>query len=376
MIKLLSLFSGIGAFEKALSNIDEPYKTLAWCEIDKFASRSYCAIHGEKEENNLGDVCNVHMCDRLRETNLITWGFPCTQISLSGTQKGFVDDDGNLTASGLFFEGLRVIQEIQPCFAICENVAALATSKKWTNEFKIVLDSLSEAGYENYWKVLDARDYGVPQHRERVFIVSVRKDIARGFDFPKPFPLDKCIRDILEPENEIEEKHYLKPSRLEKLIWYNPPIQSHGIVTSGSLNTGYQRDRVLGVDGVAQTLAATDYKQPAQIDVRQIAKLDSHRNNPNQYRVYDDTGLSPTLTTMGGGGRQPHIPVNGGVRRFTPLECLRLMGFDDKDYKACKDVKMSDVQIYRQAGNSIVVDVLEEIFVELLNQYADVIDAD
>ena len=376
MIKLLSLFSGIGAFEKALTNIDEPYKTLAWCEIDKFASKSYCAIHNEKEENNLGDVCNVHMCDKLRETNLITYGFPCTDISLSGCKKGMIDEDGNMTRSGLFFEALRVIQEIQPPFAICENIAALATSKKWANEFKIVLDGLSEAGYENYWKVLDARDYGVPQHRERVFIVSVRKDIARGFDFPKPYPLDKCIRDILEPEESIEEKHYLKPSRLEKLIWYNPPIESCGIVTSGSLNTGYQRDRVLSVDGVSQTLFATDYKQPAQIDVRQIAKLESHRDNPNQYRVYDTDGLSPTLTTMGGGGRQPHIPTNGGVRRFTPLECLRLMGFDDKDYKACKDAGISDVQLYKQSGNSIVVDVLEEIFVELLNQYADVVDAD
>ena len=368
MIRVLSLFTGIGAFEKALKNRNIPYDLVAFSEIDKHAVESYCAIHNTPNSKNLGDVCNIHGGD-LTNINMITYGFPCTDIALCGKQQGLINADGNMTRSGLFFEALRIIDEVKPQFAVCENIAALAKTAKWSGEFKIVLDSLTEIGYRNYYAVLNAKDYGIAQHRERVFIVSVRDDVDHGFVFPKGNGESGCIADILEPEETVAEKHYLKPSRLEKLIWYNPPKEWNGIITNGSLETGHQRDRVYGISGVSATLTATDHKQPKQIDVRQIAKLDSHRDNPNQYRVYNPSGLSPTLTTMGGGGRQPHIPINGGVRRFTPLECFRLMGFDDEDYQKCVEAGVSDTQLYRQAGNSICVNVLEAIFDELSIQY-------
>lgn len=121
---------------------------------------------------------------KLHDIDLITYGFPCQDISQAGKQKGFTDTDGNLTRSGLFFEALRIIKDLKPAYAIAENVKAL-TSKKFEREFEIVRSSLNEAGYNNYTKVLNASDFGIPQNRERVFIVSIRKDIDDySFNFP------------------------------------------------------------------------------------------------------------------------------------------------------------------------------------------------
>lgn len=215
MLNVLSLFSGIGAFEKALSNLNIPYNLLGYCEIDKHASKSYSAIHGVSEELNLHDVTKVDSLDILDDVDFITYGFPCQDISNAGKQKGFTDENGNRTRSGLFFEALRIIEEFQPRFAIAENVKAL-TSKKFTEEFKTVLESLEEAGYNNYWQVLNAKDYGIPQNRERVFIISIRKDIDKGFTFPTPIPLELRLKDLLE--DEVDEKYYLSDERIANLI--------------------------------------------------------------------------------------------------------------------------------------------------------------
>lgn len=170
MLKLLSLFSGIGAFEKALENIDEPFEVVRYCEIDKYASKAYSLIHHLDENLNLKDVCSVNTEELPDDIDLITYGFPCQDISIAGKQKGFTDESGDLTRSGLFFEALRIIEETQPKIAIAENVKALV-GKRFTAEFKIVLDSLNDAGYKNYWAVLNAKDYGIPQNREREYLL-------------------------------------------------------------------------------------------------------------------------------------------------------------------------------------------------------------
>ena len=165
--------------------------------------------------------------------DLITYGFPCQDISNAGKQKGFTDEDGNRTRSGLFFEALRIIDEFKPKFAIAENVKAL-TSKKFTEEFKTVLDSLDEVGYNNYWQVLNAKDYGIPQNRERVFIISIRKDIDKGFTFPEPKPLTLRLKDLLE--NEVDEKYYLSNSQYEGLVkttFHQVSYQSRVLNTEG-----------------------------------------------------------------------------------------------------------------------------------------------
>lgn len=165
-MKDLSLFSGIGAFEKAISNLGIPLDLVAYCEIDKYASKSFAAIHGVSEEMNIGDITKVDAKKLPKDIDLVTYGFPCQDISLAGKQKGLFNADGTQTRSGLFFEALRIIEETQPRVAIAENVKNL-TSKKFAVQFKIVLDSLKAAGYNNYWQVLNAKDLG-KEIRQRV----------------------------------------------------------------------------------------------------------------------------------------------------------------------------------------------------------------
>jgi DNA (cytosine-5)-methyltransferase 1 len=215
-MKVLSLFSGIGAFEKALDNLHISYELVGYCEIDKYASKSYAAIHGVDESMNFGDITKVDETTLPNDIDLITYGFPCQDISLAGKQKGLFNEDGTQTRSGLFFEALRLIEATKPKIAIAENVKNLV-GKKFKEQFEIVLKSLEEAGYNNYWQVLNAKDYGIPQNRERVFIVSIRKDVDNGsFTIPTPIPLDLRLKDMLE--DEVDEKYYITNEQMGKIV--------------------------------------------------------------------------------------------------------------------------------------------------------------
>lgn len=299
-MKVLSLFSGIGAFEKALDNLGVPYELVAYCEIDKYASRSYSAIHGVPESMNLGDITKVDENQLPKDIDLITYGFPCQDISIAGKQKGLIDKDGKQTRSGLFFEALRIIEGTRPRVAIAENVKNL-TGKRFAEQFKTVLDSLAQAGYNNYWKVLNLKDFGIPQNRERVFIISIRKDIDNGtFRFPNGFPLKLRLKDVLE--DEVDERYFVSdkgqafitnPMRIAKKYTSVDGDVALCLTAKGQMNwTG--------------TFVSEEQK------VKQIGNCcpTKTRDNPNQGRIYDTEGLSPALNCMGGGNRQPFVPVN------------------------------------------------------------------
>lgn len=399
-MKLLSLFSGIGAFEKALDREHIDYELVNYCEIDKYASKSYAAIHGVSEDLNLKDVTKIDT-STLKDIDLITYGFPCQDLSQAGNQKGFIDENGNITRSGLFFEALRIIKDLQPKWAICENVKAL-TSKKFEKEFKLVLDSLSAVGYNNYYQVLNAKDYGIPQNRERIFIISIRKDVDNGsFVFPEKMPLNNRLCDILE--SEVDEKFYLSNEQINKIKNSNFNQESKRIQTKE----------------ICDTLLARDYKDPKCIRVGGL--YDTEKSKHQAGAIYDANGISPALDTCQGGNRMPQIVcntermtkqayetlqgndckagdvinpfnkkvVNSGlcptlttrpegfktanlivtdntndfrIRKLTPKECWRLMGFDDEDVIKVQSVGMSNSQMYKQAGNSIVVNALQAIF--------------
>lgn len=348
-IRLLSLFSGIGAFEKALDNIGIEYELVGFSEIDKYAVKSYCAIHGVDESMNLGDITKIGETDLPKNIDLITYGFPCQDISLAGKQKGMFNEDGSQTRSGLFFEALRIIEAIKPRIAIAENVKNL-TGKKFKEQFEIVLKSLEEAGYNNYWKVLNAKDFGIPQNRERVFIVSIRKDIDDGkFTFPEGFPLTKRLKDVLE--KEVDEKFYINNSKIAKIQ-----------------NSNFGQEKAMIQNGdVCGTLLARDYKDPKCVPVEPFIAASRGRNpqnpsdrtpgtpteqrlEPNSYglcntlttvqkdnyvvepqiemvgmldikgneqvrRVYGADGLSPTLNTMQGGNRQPKVLIREATKK-------------------------------------------------------------
>ena len=212
MLRVLSLFSGIGAFEVALDEENIEWELDHYCKIDKYACQSYNCIHGTTDEDNLKDVTNIDY-SKIGNVDLVTYGFPCQDISLAGNQKGFFDDDGNLTRSGLFFNAADVIRHTNPKFAIFENVKNL-TGKKFKAEFETVLSTLDELGYNTYWKVLNAKDYGIPQNRERVFGISIRKDIDKGYTFPQGSELTFRLKDMLE--EQVGENYYLSQDKVDK----------------------------------------------------------------------------------------------------------------------------------------------------------------
>ena len=458
-VNVFSLFSGIGAFEKALERKGIGYNLVNYCEFDKYASKSYSLIHKVPETLNLGDITKVKI-DELEpySADLITYGFPCQDISNAGKQRGF-EHDGQLTRSGLFFYAAAIIGRIQPKVAICENVKALV-GKKFTKEFETVLSTLEDMGYTNYWQVLNAKDYGIPQNRERVFIVSIRNDIDKKYEFPVPIKLELRLKDILE--KEVDEKYYLSDEKVCQFIVNNPNINMDDSV----LGTCHKRndlsfairDRVYNTEKESPTLTSTMYKDAPKI--LQIGQLYGTEKEPNPQagRIYDADGLSPTMDSCSGGNRMPKVIVkeatkkgyaeahegdsinleqpnsktrrgrvgrgvaqtlntapqqavveptttrgsdvaatirssihkqgsrnlienikNGRgyegvidsdlrIRKLTPLECWRLMGFDDEDFYKAESVN-SNTQLYKQAGNSIVVNVLEAIFDNLVDVF-------
>ncbi len=315
-MKMLSLFSGIGAFETALDNLGLDYELVGYCEIDKYASKSYSAIHNVPESMNLGDITKINEKELPKDIDLITYGFPCQDISLAGKQKGLFNEDGTQTRSGLFFEALRIIEETQPRVAIAENVKNLV-GKKFKEQFEIVLDSLEKAGYVNRWTVLNAKDFGVPQNRERVFIVSIRKDIDDGlFEFPQGFPLELRLKDVLE--SEVDEKFYLDvdKSKIQKIgeNYYYPEseLKVNTVCNVNPSGRG-QNGTVVDSEGLARTV--TIEKGEGQ----KILVRDEPVRLGNIYgeqfgtgyagNVWDKSPLCPTLMTMQGGNRQPLVTI-------------------------------------------------------------------
>ena len=307
-MKYFSMFSGIGAFEKALERLGIKYELVGFSEIDKYAVKSYCAIHNVPESMNLGDITKIDEQALPKDIDLVTYGFPCQDISLAGKQKGLFNEDGTQTRSGLFFEALRIIEATQPRVAIAENVKNL-TSKKFNAQFQVVLESLEQAGYNNYWQVLNAKDYGVPQNRERVFIVSIRKDIDTGsFQFPQGFPLELRLKDMLE--DEVDEKFYLSKKLYEGLIRHKEYHNSKGNGFGANFNNPETNE-------VSATISARYYKDGSEclIEVREATKqgyaeayegdsVNLEQPNSKTRRGRVGHGVAQTLTTspqQGGG---------------------------------------------------------------------------
>ena len=324
-MKVLSLFSGIGAFEKALDNLQIPYELAGFSEIDKYAVKSYCAIHGVDESMNLGDITKIDEKALPKDIDLITYGFPCQDISLAGKQKGLFNNDGTQTRSGLFFEALRIIEATKPKIAIAENVKNL-TGKKFKSQFDIVLKSLEQAGYNNYWKVLNAKDYGIPQNRERVFIISIREDLDMGYEFPEPFPLQLRLKDMLD--TEVDEKFYLSKKCINGFVRHRERHEAKG--------TGFKWE-VRDPDGVASCLRANSSLAPTDntIDaekIKQAGQLYPNSGNPQAGRVYDADGISPAMDTCSGGNRMPKVAVAMRGRYNDEGELEQQLEISDREY--------------------------------------------
>lgn len=496
-IKVFEAFSGYGSQRMALRNLGIDFESVGISEIDIPAILSYASIHDglnvedetfkypSKEEmiaflesknigldfktkkiklpKNLNKLKQIYRAtvlskcfgdislltpNELPDMDLFTYSFPCTDISVAGQQQGVVKGQ---TRSGLLYECEKIIEVKRPKYLLLENVKNLV-GKKFKEQFDEWLHYLESLGYTNYWQVLNAKDYGVPQNRERVFVVSILGE-HEEYEFPQKQQLNIRLKDILE--SQVEDKYYLS-DEVQARFKPNDNFKemSANIVgtTAPDFRTIGQRDLCYQENAIMGALVATDYKQPKQIVElnknkqnaisiikqlenteqlqEEVTTCDMSVNNPKAKEiancitarydcgvsnnksvgvavveriggcfddeksthqagsVYNQDGLSPTLDTMQGGYRQPCITVTGErksctggyitpkilqeqsmyrIRKLTPKECWRLMGCSDEDFYKAKQFN-SDSQLYKQAGNSIVVDVLEGIFYQLFKE--------
>lgn len=451
-LTVIELFSGIGAQRKALERIGIEHEVVCVSDIDKYAHKSYEAIFGKTD--NFGDITKI---EKLPYADLWTYSFPCTDLSVAGKCLGL-----NNTRSGLLYEVERLLNISKesnelPKYLLLENVKNLV-GKKFKSDFDKWLEYIDSLGYNNYWQVLNAKDYGIPQNRERVFVVSIRKDIdTQTYKFPEKKGLKLRIKDI--KEYDVDKKYYLSEEIQnkfkQKYLKDNCDIMCVGNVSTGDSQCG----KVYDENGIFPTICACTHGS-AIGNLLQVGEIDI-KGNEQIRRVYSEDGRSPSLITMQGGNRQPKIleesinnkmyqlphgtnkggivakdgvsptittanwqynnllleeptigasrgrnPENSSyrtigapteqrlklnkngtsntitavqkdnylterdftIRKLTPKECWRLMGFDDKDFYKAKNDGLSDTQLYKQAGNSIVVNVLECIFKNLFGE--------
>ena len=386
-MRVLELFGGIGACTTALRRIGVDVEVADYVEIDKYAVASYNAINGTDFEPQ--DICTW---DKNIEVDLIMHGSPCQDFSVAGKQAG--GDVGSGTRSSLMYETIRIVGKLRPKYVVWENVKNLLSAKHRHN-FEAYLETMKALGYTNYYQVLNAKDYGIPQNRERVFTISILGE-HKPFKFPNREPLELRLKNLLE--DEVEEKYYLSKKMID-FFYRNEQKQKE---KGNGFRFGVSDGNVIAK---AVTTRAGGRMDDNFIKCVQVGTLDM-KGMDCVKRVYSGEGLSPTLTDMQGGNRQPKIITatamrgrykgnkteqqietsnreyanaittvqkdslisdNTRVRKLTPKECWRLMGFSDEDFEKAAKVN-SNTQLYKQAGNSIVVNVLEKIFINLLKE--------
>lgn len=294
-LRLIELFAGIGSQTQALTNIGIAHKVVAISEIDKYAIQSYEAMHGKA--NNLGDIRKIEV---LPDADLWTYSFPCQDISVAGKGAGIKEG----TRSGLLFEVERLLRVASekgtlPKYLLLENVKNLV-SKKFKADFDKWLDFLAELGYTNYWKVLNAKDYGIPQNRERVFCVSIRGK-HEPFVFPKPKKLTIRLRDMID--EAVDERFYLKESTIRSIL-------------RSTFNS--RRDSIRPGDGLANTLLARDWRGPQCVQVGEVVGGKWDKMHDISKRVYEPDGIAPTVHCQQGGNTELKIAedfVLGGLQK-------------------------------------------------------------
>lgn len=402
IVRVFEAFSGVGAQRMSLRNLGIEHEVVGISEIDKFAIQSYEAIHGPTR--NFGDISKIDPKD-LPDFDLFTYSFPCQDLSIAGKRQGMIKGQ---TRSGLLYECEKIIEAKHPKYLLLENVKQLI-GKTFKAQFEEWLSYLEQLGYTNYWKVLNAKDYGVPQSRERVFVVSILGEHT-PYEFPTPIPfqgpidsrLDSSLAfkslmgqltrvpETLEPTNRI----LMGMSQEEVRVRANPvDVEAlKGLLKEAKQQSGLTLQQIATELGVKKTTVEHWFRQDHCFSIpeetvwlRLKALLQittdafdesilSFITKPNAFessnRLYHVHGIAPTLTCCGPTTAKriwryhptTHQPES---RPLSALECWRLMGFSDDDFNKAKSAGLSNSQLYKQAGNSIVVPVLEGIFSEL-----------
>lgn len=450
MIRILELFGGIGACSKALEKLNIPHEIVDYVEIDKFAVKSFNAINGTNFEPQ-----DITSWNKDLQVDLIMHGSPCQDFSVAGKQAGGDKDSG--TRSSLMYETLRIVEKLKPKYVIWENVKNLI-SKNHIHNFESYLKSMEELGYKNYYKVLNAKDYGIPQNRERIFTISKLDD--EPFEFPSKQELKLKLKDMLE--DKVDEKYYLSQKmidcfmsdgtgsypRRERFEQSLNKVQKENIANTITSKAGtrpvdnyvFTKDtenyvewkekgkldvdcRAFKEDKVSGTIMSSPKNKvllkeklcDKLIEENLIEENDvirhSYSNDRMNHPEHKMNNLSPTLDTrcdclgvaVKNNTKKGYLIAHPGdgvytntsnkrgtvqpqmiqtltsfqdkgvvepdlrIRKLTPKECWRLMGFEDKDFDKASEVN-SNAQLYKQAGNSIVVNVLEEILKKLIKE--------
>jgi DNA (cytosine-5)-methyltransferase 1 len=398
--KLFEAFAGIGCQRLAFEKLGLDYEMVGISEIDKYAIASYNAIHGETK--NYGDITKIKGSD-LSAIDIFTYSFPCQDLSKAGKRKGMTKE----SRSGLVYEVLRILHELKdlnnlPKVLIMENVADLV-SKKFAEPFGLIQEEIQELGYTNHTFKMNAKNYGVAQNRDRVFMVSILGNYY--YQEPKPFPLTKKLKDYLE--TNVDEKYYISDKLLKN---FTDMTNRNGFIRGERFNPKEIEDNY------ALTIATRPGTRATDNFIKEYATYiswqdEKGRINTQDHRAFDTEKTSgavpamergvpkiflPEKTKKGfveaeeGDGvyiNRPHqkrgvvqkqmiqtLKVKGDdlgvvdnmrIRKLTPLECWRLMGIEDQHFDKVKDFT-SNTQLYKQAGNGIVVDVFAEIIKEMI----------
>ena len=407
-IRLIELFGGIGSQAKALENLQANFIHYRLCEFDKYAVQSYNAVHGTNFATS--DITKITaddlgIVDTDKYEYIMTYSFPCQDLSIAGKQAGM--EKGSGTRSGLLWEVERLLEECEelPQILLMENVPQVLNG-----DFGGWLEFLESKGYHNYYKCLNAKNYGIPQNRDRCFMVSVLGNYY--YDFPKEIPLKLRLKEMLE--KEVDEKYFISEKLLtyfcdmknrngyirglrfnphdkdkSKYAWtittnagnrptdnfvIEPPVVGAFRGRKDSENDAYKQKLEINEEGVSNTL--TSVQKDNVVLVPQATKKGYavahvgdgiYTNRAQSKRGVVQKNAIPTLKTsphdLAVVGDDPEEMIS--IRRLTPRECWRLMGWKDKDIDRAFSTGVSDTQLYKQAGNSIVVNVLEEIFKKL-----------
>ena len=373
MIKVGTDFSGIGSPEAALKRLKIPHHNVFACDIDKYAKQSFLELNSP---DLFYDDITTRNFKEVPQLDLYVAGFPCQSFSHAGKRGGFNDTRGTL-----FYNLAEFIKVNQPECFILENVKGLLshdngktyqtitdvlTNGGGTLNGQMGMDTIEDGlGYHVYTKVLNTKDYGIPQNRERIFIVGFKH--WRTFNFPVKTPLSYCLKDVLE--KSVNDKYYLSSGNnkiIKDIETNNKRVNKNYKKHKSQLENGDFMDSYNQTIHKDITPTITSRVQASncshiyeEINVKQLnpSKESGGKQPYQQNRVYDINAINPTLTTIYNGA---NLINTSRIRRLTPLECWRLQGFSDEEFYKAQKVN-SDTQLYKQAGNSITVNVMTAI---------------
>lgn len=376
-IRIATMFSGIGAIEYAFKRLNIKTDIIFASDIDAHAKQSYFANYNIKEENWYNDVKEINGNKYREKIDLLVGGSPCQSFSMVGKRKGFDDTRGTL-----FYEFARIIKESQPKVFIFENVKGLINHDNG-NTFETIKATFDELGYKYFYQVLNAKDYGIPQHRERIYVVGF-KDKKTNFEFPEPIELEYKMQDFLE--DYTDSKYYLKEKGV-KFVTSSKNKNKRYTQINGDIALCQKANQQFNWHGdfIFENKLENDFDEFI-FDVNEVEEKYYLSEKVKDYVLCEGTkNFKTTIKTdldvarpllqsmhkMHRAGVDNYVTHNKGkIRKLTPKECLRLMGFRD-DFKQV----VSDTQMYRQAGNSIVVDVLIAILKQMdITKYSEIYD--